>query len=102
MSLRKSEVSVDRISVRNIIENLAEQGIHCLSYSNTNSAIDMLAQELRVHINTKQTSWRRPSSMVLSTTVCNSILTMVTNIWFHLIFDSREVRHTVYIMLLSN
>ena len=33
--LRKSEVSVERISVYNI-ENLAEYGIHCLPYSFTN------------------------------------------------------------------
>ena len=36
MCLRKSEVSVERISVCNIIENLAEYGIHCLPYSFTN------------------------------------------------------------------
>ena len=40
--LRKSEVSVDRISVRNIIEYLAEHGMHCLPYSYTNDVIDML------------------------------------------------------------
>ena len=28
--MRKSEVSVERISVRNVNENLAEHGIHCL------------------------------------------------------------------------
>ena len=32
---RKSEVFVERVSVRNVIENLAEHGIHCLPCSST-------------------------------------------------------------------
>ena len=31
--LRKSEVSVERVSVCNVTENLAEHGIHCLPCS---------------------------------------------------------------------
>ena len=37
------DVSVDRTSVCNVIENFAEHGIHCLSYSYINSVINMLA-----------------------------------------------------------
>ena len=40
--LRKSEVSVERIPVCKVIENLVEHGIHCLSCSYTNDVIDML------------------------------------------------------------
>ena len=40
--LRESEVSVDRISVCDVIKNLAENGIHCLPWSYTNDVIDML------------------------------------------------------------
>ena len=37
--LRKYEVTVKRISGRNIIENSMEHGIHCLSCSYTNEVI---------------------------------------------------------------
>ena len=40
--LRKSEVTVGRISVCNVIENLAEHGIHCLPCSYTNDIMNML------------------------------------------------------------
>ena len=40
--LRKSEVSVQRISVCNVTENLAEHSIHCLPCSYTNDVIDVL------------------------------------------------------------
>ena len=39
--LRKYEVSVERISVCNITENLVEYGIRCLPCSYTNDVIDM-------------------------------------------------------------
>ena len=38
--LRKSEVSVERISVCNVIENLAERNIHCLSCSFSDDVIN--------------------------------------------------------------
>ena len=41
--LRKSLVSVERISVCNDIENLAEHGIHCLPCFYTNDVINMIA-----------------------------------------------------------
>ena len=41
--LRKSEVSVERLSVCNVIENLVEHGICCLPCSYINDIIDMLA-----------------------------------------------------------
>ena len=40
--LRKSNFSVESISGYNVIENLAEHGIHCLLSSYTNDVIDML------------------------------------------------------------
>ena len=40
--LSKSEVSVERVSVCNFVENLVEHGIHCLQYSYTNDVIDLL------------------------------------------------------------
>ena len=40
--LRKSKLSVESISGYNVIENLAEHGIHCLPSSYTNDVIDML------------------------------------------------------------
>ena len=41
--LRKSEVTVERISVCNVIEKLMEYAIHCLPCSYTNSVIDVLS-----------------------------------------------------------
>ena len=38
---RKSEVSVKRISVCSVTENLSEYGIHCLSCSYTNDIINI-------------------------------------------------------------
>ena len=40
--LRNSEVTVERISVCNVIEKWMEHGIHCLPCSYTNDIIDML------------------------------------------------------------
>ena len=42
ISLRKSELIVERISVCNVTEKLMEHGIHCLPYSYTNDVIDLL------------------------------------------------------------
>ena len=42
--LRKSEVTVERISFFNVIEN--EHGIQCLSCSCTNIGIDLLSYQL--------------------------------------------------------
>ena len=39
--LRQSEVSVEIISICNVIENLAKHGIHCLPCSYTNDVIDL-------------------------------------------------------------
>ena len=44
--LRKFEVSGERISICNVIEKLAEHGIHCLPCSYTNDVIDMLSSQL--------------------------------------------------------
>ena len=40
--LRTSEVTVERISVCNVIEKLIEHGIHCLPCSYTNDVIYLL------------------------------------------------------------
>ena len=40
--LRKSEDSVERISVFTVIEKLEEHSIHCLPCSDTNDVINML------------------------------------------------------------
>ena len=40
--LRKSENSVERISVCSVLENLAERGVHCLPCFCTNDVIDLL------------------------------------------------------------
>ena len=40
--LRKYEDSVERISICNAIENLAEHSIHCLPCSYINDAIDIM------------------------------------------------------------
>ena len=40
--LRKSDVSVERISVGNVTENLAGHGILCVPCSYTNDVIDVL------------------------------------------------------------
>ena len=39
--LRKSEITVERISVCDVIEKLMEHGIHCLSCSYINDVIDL-------------------------------------------------------------
>ena len=40
--LRKSEVTVEKISVCNDTEKVMEHGIHCLPFSYTNDVIDLL------------------------------------------------------------
>ena len=44
--LRKSEVTIERISVCNVIEKLREHGIHCLPCSFANDIIDLLPEQL--------------------------------------------------------
>ena len=71
--LRKSEVTIERISVCNVIENLMEHGINCLPCSYTSGIIGLLPWQLRRHIDfevihrmsfchsTKHKSWLFPS-----------------------------------------
>ena len=47
--LKESEVTVERISVCIIIENLIEHGIHCLPCSYANDVIDVLSEHLWRH-----------------------------------------------------
>ena len=44
--VRKSEVSMKRISGFNVIENLMEHGIHCLPSSYTNDVINVTVKTL--------------------------------------------------------
>ena len=44
--LRKSEVTVERISVCTVIEKLMEHGIHGLTCSYTNDVVDLLPLQL--------------------------------------------------------
>ena len=46
MCLRKPEVSVERLSVYNVIEKLTEHSTHRLPCCYTNDVIDMLASQL--------------------------------------------------------
>ena len=55
LCLRKSEVTVERNSVCNVIEKLMEHGIHCLPCSYTNDVIDLLPYPLWHHIDFKVT-----------------------------------------------
>ena len=41
--LRKSEVSVEILSVCNVIEKLKEHGIHCLPCFYTNDVLDLIS-----------------------------------------------------------
>ena len=79
-------VSVEGSTVSNVIEKSVEQGIHCLSSSNTNDVIDLLPKQLRVHIDVKLASSSCQSAKALGTTVCNSIY---IDIWHHLTYKSR-------------
>ena len=46
--LRKSEVTVERISVCNVIEKLMKHGVHCLPCPYTNDVINMLPVEAQL------------------------------------------------------
>ena len=48
------------------------------SYSDTNDAIDMLPQQLRLHIDVKVMSSRRHSAKELGIIVCNSIVALTS------------------------
>ena len=56
--LKKSENSVERISVCNVIENLAGYCIHCLSCFYTIGVIDMLPLQIGSRIDVYVTSPR--------------------------------------------
>ena len=58
-----STVSVERISVCNVSEKLAEHGILCLPCSKT-SDIHLLPYQLRAHVNVKVMSSRQHSAKV--------------------------------------
>ena len=87
--MRKSEVSVKRISVCNVTEKLMEYGIHCLPCSYTYEVIDLLALQLLRHIDFKVCH----SVKVLSTTVGYSIVAMT--LWYQLTYNPRGAWHTV-------
>ena len=86
--LEKSEVSVERSSVCNVIENLAGHGIHCLPCSYT-SDVTVATMMSYCHIDFKVTSSGCHSVKVLSTTAGYSLIAMITDLFRHLINDSR-------------
>ena len=90
--MRKFEVSaIERISVCNVIEKLAEHGIHYLPCSDTTDVIDLLPKQLfKVHMDGQVTSSRHHSAKVLCATVGNTIVATVTALCSHPIYDSRE------------
>ena len=100
--LRKSEVTVERISVCYDIEKMMEHGIHCLPCSYTNEIIDLLPLQLRHHINFKVTLSGCHSVKILTPTVGYSVVVMATDLCRSLTHDSRGAWHTVYVMLLLN
>ena len=51
--LRKSEASVERVSVCNVIKNSAEHGIHCLPCSNNNDITHLIRKQLTVQTDVK-------------------------------------------------
>ena len=73
--VRDSEVNVERISVCNVIINLAEHGIHCLPYYYTNDGINVTVTIMTSYY-FKWTSSGCHSVKVLSTTVCYSLVAM--------------------------
>ena len=85
--LRKFEVSVERISVCNVIEKLMEHGIHCLPCFYTRDIISLFRKQLGPHIDFKVTSLGCHFVKVLSTTVGYSLVAMVTDLCHHLTFD---------------
>ena len=67
-----------------------EYGIHCLPCSYIKDIIDMLPKELEVHIDVIVALLGRHSAEALSTTVGYSMIAIVTDIWRHLTYNSRE------------
>ena len=49
--LRRSEVSIERVSACNANENLMEHGLHCLPCYETNDVIYLLPKQVTVQIN---------------------------------------------------
>ena len=73
---KKSEVSVEIISVCKVTEKLAKHVIQCLD---TNDVINLLPQQVRVYIKVKRTSLRHHSPKVLSTALVNSMVAKITD-----------------------
>ena len=73
---KKSEVSVESISVCNVTEKLAKHVIQCLD---TNDVIKLLPQQVRVYIKVKKISPRHHSPKVLSPALVNSMVAKITD-----------------------
>ena len=95
-------VCVERISVCNVTEKLVEHGIYSLPCYYTSNAIDFFLLQLRRPTDVTVTSLGCHSAKVLSTTVGNLIIAMVTDLRRALTYNSRGAWHTVYAMLPSN
>ena len=71
-------------------------------HGRTNGVINLFLFQLGRHTDVKVTSSGCHSPKVLSKTVGNSIVAMVTDLWRHLTYTSSGAWHTMYAMLLYN
>ena len=81
--LRKSEVSVERISVYYVIEELAEHGIYCLPCCDINNVIDLLSKECRVYIGQNDVSWTSlyQGKWAFNSCYCNRCMTPLVSVF---------------------
>ena len=101
--LRKYEISVELISVYNVIEKLAEHGIHCLPCSRTYYVI-------YVSIATKNSYWCLNDVIETSLSQCSkckcwsfcSCYVNITYLWRYYSTNSKGAWHTMYATLLWN
>ena len=98
--LRKSKVSVERISVCKVIENLMEHGIQFLPCSYISEVINMLLYYVVIWCLSDVT--KIAFCQVLSMPVFNSLVAMITDLWCHLTDNLRGAWHTLYAMHFSN
>ena len=96
--MRKSEVTIERISADNVIEKLMEHGIHYLPCSYTNDITELLPSNYTDF----NVASRCHSVKVLTTTVGYSLVAMVTDLCCHLTYGSRGAWNTMCAMFLSN
>ena len=99
--LRKSEVSVERISVCNIIEKLMGRSMHWLPCFYTNDVINATVPSMTSYWfqSDEVTSSGCHSVKEFSTIVSFTPVTMVTDLLCHLTYNSSGAWHKQYAML---